>query len=703
LFTLLAVPVPSWAAPPKLTGATPLGAQRGKTQRVIVRGSELASHPRLIAPFAFRLEESGGSATDATSWEVRLTVADQTAVGVYPIRIATDEGFSNPILFAVCQVPQMAEIEANDTFDRAQSIPSPVVVEGACSGNDEDFFRFHGRRGDRIVVDALCARMGSGVDPMIRLTTASWRFVASADDTPGLFTDAYLSAVLPEDGDYVLELCDSRFAGTGPAGYRLLIGAVPYAAEIFPLSLPRGQNVAIELRGGTLSADQIFALRVPSDPSIAMLCPRIPARLLGDVAWPNSDLDVELPLPVLLSDATDLLEPADPALKLPALAAPATILGRLSKAGERDEYTITAQPGSRLEARVEAWGIGSALDGELRAFDARGRSLGQADDGKGAPRRRGGGAGRRARGRFSADPALDLTMPAGQSELRLVVKDLMDRGGVGYTYRLAVRPAETLFQLALSGEPVAIPRGGTALLPVTVTRGGFRGAITLAARGVPKSGGITVVPGIVPPGQDFGVLGLAAAPDCRLPVQDIQIVGSCENGPAVVASTTINFAYQTISNPGFGMGGTIASYARPFVSQAVSVTRPGPISLTPPADQIMLAQGATAEVFMDVARPAKGNTTFKLAALAPPPGLTVAETSITQSAARVPIKIAAARNAPLGRVTVAVVAQDFAQGRVERTRQESEAAPADGARSALPRAAAAAIIALEVVAPKNAS
>ena len=235
-----------------------------------------------------------------------------------------------------------------------------MVVEGECAGNDEDYFRFKGRKGDRVVVDAVCARIGSGVDPMIRLTTADARFMASADDTPGLFTDSYLTAILPEDGEYVVEFCDSRFAGTGKAAYRLTIGSVPFAGEVYPLALPRGQNTALELRGGNLSGDRLFALRTPSDPRLAMFNPVIPARLLGDPAWADSPWDVELPGPVSLGSAIAVLEPADPGTKLPPLVSPVTILGRLSKPGERDEFTIMAPPGSKHEIRVESWGLGSA-------------------------------------------------------------------------------------------------------------------------------------------------------------------------------------------------------------------------------------------------------------------------------------------------------------------------------------------------------
>src|SRR5439155_4480517 len=125
--------------------------------------------------------------------------------------------------------PQVAEKEENSTFETAQPVPAPVVVEGQSAGNDVDYFRFPGRKGQRIVVDAQCARIGSGVDPSIRLTTAARRYVASADDSPGLLTDARLCAVLPEDTDYVVELSDTRYQGVGRPIYPLLVAPVPTA------------------------------------------------------------------------------------------------------------------------------------------------------------------------------------------------------------------------------------------------------------------------------------------------------------------------------------------------------------------------------------------------------------------------------------------------------------------------------------------
>ena len=225
--------------------------------------------------------------SDASSWKLKLTVDPAVAVGVYPIRVQTDDGISNPFLLAVGQLPQVVEKEENSTFELAQPIPEPpLVVEGKVAGNDVDYFRFRGRKGQRIVVDAQCARIGSGIDPTIRLTTGTARrtYVASADDTPGLLTDARLTAVLPEDSDYVVEISDTRYQGAGRPVYRLVIGAVPMAEEVYPLGGRAGETVGLELRGGTLSGVQVAAATVQAPFGIDTFQPRITGCMVGSTA-----------------------------------------------------------------------------------------------------------------------------------------------------------------------------------------------------------------------------------------------------------------------------------------------------------------------------------------------------------------------------------------------------------------------------------
>ena len=240
------------AGTPQIVGIRPFGVQRGVSSEVKIGGSNLAGNPRLIGPFAFRIDPVDPKRSSVLAWTFKLTVLSDVALGVYPVRVQTDDGLSNPFLFAVGQLPQFSEKEDNTTFEAAQALPAPpLVVQGEVAGNDVDYFRFAGKKGQVVVVDAQCARIGSGVDPTIRLTTAagSRRFVASADDSPGLLTDARLVAKLPEDTDYVVEISDTRYQGAGRPVYRLLIGPVPVADEVFPLGGREGETLGLELAG----------------------------------------------------------------------------------------------------------------------------------------------------------------------------------------------------------------------------------------------------------------------------------------------------------------------------------------------------------------------------------------------------------------------------------------------------------------------
>src|ERR1017187_1290665 len=93
---------PAFCAPPQINGVSPLGLRRGHAGELTISGANLSGNPRIIAPFGFKLETSAAKG-DATSWKLHLTVAPDAAVGVYPIRVQTDDGISNPFLLAVGQ------------------------------------------------------------------------------------------------------------------------------------------------------------------------------------------------------------------------------------------------------------------------------------------------------------------------------------------------------------------------------------------------------------------------------------------------------------------------------------------------------------------------------------------------------------------------------------------------------------------------
>ena len=194
---------------------------------------------------------------------------------------------------------------------------------------------------------------------------------------------------------------------------------------------------------------------------------------------------------------------------------------------------------------------------------------------------------------MSTDPAFDLTMPPGQNEVKLVVKDLMDRGGVGFTYRVVVKPVETAFQLTLNDDQVAIPRGGTALIPVNDRAQRIQRADRISmSSACRRKGGVTVLPGTVPAGQTRGVVGLKAVRPARFDTQEIQVVGKGEQRPdrRGVAGRSCSPS-RRCRRPASAWPGRSPATARPFVSLTAAVTRPGPIVLNPAGSKARGAAG----------------------------------------------------------------------------------------------------------------
>jgi hypothetical protein len=641
---------PTEAAQPQIGNITPLGVQRGVSTVLSIGGSNVDGNPRLIAPFGFRIEpqQAGQAKSDGSNWRINLVVAADTAVGVYSIRIQTDDGVSNPFLLAVGQLPEIGEQEDNSVFEAAQSLAAvPLVVEGQLAGNDVDFFRFHGTKGQMIILDAQCARIGSGVDPTIRLTTAgaTRAYVASADDSPGLLTDARLTAVLPEDTDYVVELSDSRYQGTGRAVYRLLIGAVPMAEEIFPLGGRRGETIGLELRGGTFAGLKIAAATLSSMAGTELARPRITTAMLGAAATGGPIYDVESLAALLTTDYPELREPSDPASSPLHASAPVVLNGRIDPAGDEDRFVIASTPGQRMRIKVQASDFGSALDGVVRVLGAGGSALANADDTIIPVAVR---AGQQPQSIVLPDPSLDLTVPGGTNEITLAIRDLEGRGGVGFPYRIVVEPLLPDFDLLVNEPQVSVPRGGTATVGVTAVRTGYSGPITLTVADPPP--GLSARAGIIAAGQTTGVLSLATMADASFPVSVIKLVGRGQQpeGPFErLASNVVVYAQQAAL--------PICSITQHGLFAAPALATP--VTLDTPQSPIEIAHGFSAAIPIKVTRAKGSDASLAITPLPLPPGLSVANVTVGEKATEAKATVTAALAAPLGTLTLGLQAK----------------------------------------------
>jgi hypothetical protein len=637
--------VSAQAGSPQIGNISPFGVQRGVATEVTVNGGNLLGNPHVIAPFPIRTEPVDPKRSSAGAWTFRMTVASDVAIGVYPIRVQTDDGLSNLFLFSVGQLPQVSEKEENSTFESAQLIPTPpLVVEGQAAGNDVDFFKFSGKKGQKIVIDAQCARIGSGVDPTIRLTTAAStrRFIASADDSPGLLTDSRLVTELPEDTDYVVEVSDSRYQGGGRPVYRLLIGSVPVADEIYPLGGRAGETVGFELRGGTMGGMRIAAATLAPPPGTFLHWPRMNCQFLGSETAANFTRDVESVFPLIVENLPELREPVDPLASPARAVAPVVFNGRIDPPGDQDRFTLAVTPGQRLHVSVDASAHGSALDGTLRVLGSNGSQIAEADDTAIPNTAKQGMPGS---GLVSPDPSLNFTVPGNTNEIALELRDLEGRGGVGFPYRIIVEPIVPNFELGFNEPQISIPRGGNVAVGLTVVRKEYNGPITVTVVDPPS--GITVRPAAIGEGQKVGALTISATASASFSALPLKIVGRGQGPNGAIEIEAVN---QVV----FAKQDTLPTSVLIQRGLAAAPALPTPVTLDSPAEPIEVAHGYGASIPIKATRTKGADAALSIAPLPLPPGVTVPAASIAEKAASTAVPVQTTLDAPLGMMTLAL-------------------------------------------------
>lgn len=128
------------------------------------------------------------------------------------------------------ELPRAAEVEPNNTIEKAQAITIPVVINGCINSSDTDYYKFTGSTGDTIVAAVYARQYGSQLDSILRLTDAAGKVVASNDDFEnkdlGLMThhaDSYLMIKLPANGIYYLQITDAERHGSDLFTYSLRV------------------------------------------------------------------------------------------------------------------------------------------------------------------------------------------------------------------------------------------------------------------------------------------------------------------------------------------------------------------------------------------------------------------------------------------------------------------------------------------------
>ena len=284
-----------------LVGVRPAGAQTtelelaltaaaaGRTVSVAFSGDGLGFARTLWTSFRAetRLDPEAKARSDRTGFLV--AVPEKCPVGIGMVRLASSNRFSGPILVMVDSLPSIASVGGNRTLAQAQRIQLPVAVDGACPELGSEFFIFSARAGQRVSVDVVAQRVGSAFDPWVRLLDARGRELAFSEDSPGAGADARLTQIIPADGDYVVQLRDSRHQGGEAYRYRLRMGDFPLAPLPF-------LNDATEFVSAGEAGLKLQTETEPNDSTGKASRLELPALIVGGFQTPD-DVDVfEFPI-----------------------------------------------------------------------------------------------------------------------------------------------------------------------------------------------------------------------------------------------------------------------------------------------------------------------------------------------------------------------------------------------------------------------
>lgn len=467
---------------PKLTSIFPEAVQRGTTVGLTFVGENLTGvtgvvlsdasglitaelQPAPPPPKASVTLESnlGGIAPIAAPLRlvVRVTIAEDAPLTARQLRLISPRGLSNPATLTVgprIDVPQIAEKEPNNSLEQAQVVALPALISGTISTSVQvDYYRFKASKGQELVFEVEAARRGSALDSSLAILDGSGRELARSEDAKGL--DSLIHFTVPQDGEYLAQLRDFRYQGGGNYTYRLWAGALPYVDSIFPLGAQRGKPAQIALQGVNLAGTTQMTFEIA--PGAPLGPQEFRARTPNGLSNPFMFDVANFP------DFTET-EPNNTLDKANVVPLPVVINGQIGEAKDLDRYKFKSSVDQKLICELLASRFGSRLDGLLILSDAAGVVLAQNDDSA------------LSDSRLEFDAKKDV-------EYVLTVRDLTQRGGKNFAYRLSIGPpvvqgaAEPAFAVKFQPDTPRVHRGGRTKLRCDASAvAGFEGPVRIS-------------------------------------------------------------------------------------------------------------------------------------------------------------------------------------------------------------------------------
>lgn len=630
----------------KLETLSPPGAKVGTTVEVVISGNDLDDVKELqfsdsrikaewIAPPKPKIDPKTKKPKKMppAPLKFKVTVPGNVPVGIYDARVVGKWGISNPRAFAVGDLKEIAEKEANNDVPQAQKVELNTTINGVIGGNtDVDYYQFHAKKGQRVVVYCAASEIDSRLTPLIKVYNPRGRELGINRNYAD--RDALVDCIIDEDGDYQVRVCQFAYIfGGAQAFYRLSITTAPWIDAVYPPVVEAGKPAKVTVYGKNLPGGQTdmnmkqngkpvekatVQINPPMEPMqenrveySGMAPPTYSTvagfeyRLKNSIGHSNPILLTYSKEPVAVDNGkNDELEQSQ------KVSLPCTLVGRIEEMGDKDWYTFTAKKGEvftfegfaeRLGAPsnlyIHIWRLNKTKDAKTKKEIVKKQLIGNYETHPEIPDRV---------GRFSfytTDPKGRFTVPAdGEYYVMVSTRTAYSRMGPRFVYRVNIRKENPDFQLILVSNDTAagggflVHRGGCQEMTVIVLRqDGFDGEVELDADGLP--GGVTCVPQIVGNKLTEGVLVLQAANNAKDWAGPITIKGTATiNGKKMVRKAQAGVVVWPSNNQNQP---AISRLAR---SICLSVRDKGPFTIETNVKELELPVGGKGEIKVKINR-----------------------------------------------------------------------------------------------------
>jgi len=608
---------------PTLNMPAPMGMLRGTKLELTLTGTNLAEPTGLWTSFPAKvvIPTDNNNGKDNAKLRVQLEVPADAPIGFQSMRLATSRGMSNSRLFCIDDLPQIQEVETNNSKMTPQAVPIPCTVAGRADAEKSDYYKVTVKAGQRVSFEILGHRLGSAFDPEIRLfDPRNGREITYSNDAPGLQTDSRLTYTFKDAGDYLIELRDATNRGGPDFFYRLRIGDFPCATAPVPLAAKRGSKVAVHFAGPSVEGVAPVEVTMPTDAAVeeVWVAPKGSNGLHG---WPVA---------LLCSDHEEALEqePNNEIAKANRVAVPGGITGRFVEKDDLDYYVFTAKKSQRLTIQGDTLELHTPTLLYMVLKDAKGAEITKANPQAAPP----------------ADQRIDFTPPA-DGDYYLEIQHLNYVGGPNEVYRITITPYEPGFEISLGLDRYDIPQTGNHLVPINVTRRDYTGPIEVSVVGPTGITGQTTIPAGAPTAPNVHAGSLPVNVDEKVPVgpHSIKILGRATINGKVVS----HFANQR--GP---VSQALANLGYPprflFTEVGLAVTEKPPFALAAKFDQPELLRGSPASVTITATRSAGFTEEIALSANGVPANVAPALKNIPKDQNEVKVQLTPAANAAIG-------------------------------------------------------